>query len=110
VVKQSCPWRDYKSESDFFACARWMRASGSVSDQPSSFSACWSGERQADDVEVAALDARNEAACAALDPIGAGFVVLFPGRQVARDLFRESTLNVTKVDSAKVTRSASADG
>src|ERR1700737_894713 len=45
------------------------------------------GEREADDVEVAAFDARNEAAGAALNGVGAGFVVGFVGGKVAGDFF-----------------------
>jgi hypothetical protein len=41
------------------------------------------GEGEADDVEVVALDARDVAASAALDGIGAGFVVGFSGGEVA---------------------------
>src|SRR5260370_32860286 len=43
------------------------------------------GEREADDVEVAAFDARNEAAGAALNGVGAGFVVRFARGKVAGD-------------------------
>src|SRR6267378_7424323 len=52
------------------------------------------GEGQADDVEVAALDAGNEAAGAALDTVGARLVVFFPGGEVARDLFRREGVEV----------------
>src|SRR6267378_7234253 len=45
-------------------------------------------ERQSNYVEIAAFDARNEATRAALYAVGAGFIVLFPGSEVARDLFR----------------------
>src|SRR5258708_6161236 len=45
------------------------------------------GEREADDVEVATFDARNEAAGAALDGVGAGFVVRFVRGEVAGDFF-----------------------
>src|SRR5260370_22747072 len=45
------------------------------------------GEREADDVEVAAFDARNEAAGAALNGVGAGFVVRFARGKVAGDFF-----------------------
>src|SRR5712692_1057689 len=43
------------------------------------------GKRQADDVEVAAFDAGNVAAGAALDAIGAGFVVRLAGGEIPRD-------------------------
>src|SRR5467141_5236572 len=45
------------------------------------------GQGEADDVEVTAFDARNEAAGAALDGVGAGFVVRFAGGEVAGDFF-----------------------
>src|SRR5260370_22254333 len=45
------------------------------------------GEREADDVEVAAFDARNEAAGAALNGVGAGFIVRFARGKVAGDFF-----------------------
>ena len=45
------------------------------------------GQGQTDDVEVAAFDAGNEAAGAALDGIGAGFVVGFAGGKVTVDVF-----------------------
>src|SRR6266850_820135 len=45
-------------------------------------------KRQSNYVEIAAFDARNEATRAALYAVGAGFIVLFPGGEVARDLFR----------------------
>src|SRR6266404_4240695 len=68
--------------------AGW-RASGSVFG-PAQFiqGLLESGERQADDVEVAAFDARNEAARTSLDAVGAGFVVLLPRSEVSRNLFR----------------------
>src|SRR6266478_676885 len=53
-------------------------------------------ERQADDVEVAAFDARNEAARAALNAVGAGLVVFFPCGEVARDLFRREGAEVNQ--------------
>jgi len=45
------------------------------------------GEGKADDVEVTAFDARDVAACAALDGIAAGFVVRLAGGKVAGDFF-----------------------
>src|SRR5260370_28653211 len=45
------------------------------------------GEGQADDVEVAAFDAGDVAAGAALDGVGAGLIVGFAGREVAGDFF-----------------------
>jgi len=44
-------------------------------------------EGQADDVEVVAFDAGNVAACAALNGVGAGFVVGLFGGEVTRDFF-----------------------
>ena len=44
-------------------------------------------EGQADDVEVVAFNARDVAAGAALDGVGAGFVVRFFGGEVTRDFF-----------------------
>src|SRR5712692_9183103 len=43
------------------------------------------GKRQANDVEVAAFDAGNVAAGAALDAIGAGFVVRLAGGEISGD-------------------------
>jgi hypothetical protein len=43
------------------------------------------GEREADDVKIAAFDARDEAAGAALD--GVGFIVRFAGGEITGDLF-----------------------
>src|SRR5260370_31013582 len=45
------------------------------------------GEGQAEDVEVAAFDAGDVAAGAALDGVGAGLIVGFAGREVAKDFF-----------------------
>src|SRR6266481_4515668 len=45
-------------------------------------------EGQADNVEVAAFDARDVAAGAALDGVAAGFVVGLAGGEVAGDFFR----------------------
>ena len=45
------------------------------------------GQGQADDVEIVAFDARDVAASAALDGVGAGFVVGFFGCEVARYFF-----------------------
>src|SRR5580692_4454902 len=45
------------------------------------------GQRQADDIKVVAFDAGDVAAGAALDGVGAGFVVGFFGREVTRDFF-----------------------
>ena len=42
---------------------------------------------EADDVEVVAFDARDVAAGAALDGVGAGFVVRLFGGEVTRDFF-----------------------
>jgi len=46
------------------------------------------GARQgeADDVEVVAFDAGDEAAAKALDSVGTGFVVGFAGGEIARDV------------------------
>jgi len=44
------------------------------------------GEGEADDIEVAAFDAGNEAAGVALNSVGAGFVMRFTGGEVAEDL------------------------
>jgi hypothetical protein len=44
------------------------------------------GEGEAHDVEVATFDAGNEAACVALNGVGAGFVMRFTGGEVADDL------------------------
>ena len=41
------------------------------------------GEGEADDVEVAAFDAGNEAAGVALDGVGAGFIERFVGGEIA---------------------------
>jgi hypothetical protein len=43
------------------------------------------GKREADDVEIAALDAGNVAAGTALNGIGSGLVIGLLGGQVARD-------------------------
>jgi hypothetical protein len=45
------------------------------------------GEGEADDIEVAAFDAGNVAAGAALDGVGAGFVKGLVGGEVAEDFF-----------------------
>ena len=45
------------------------------------------GEGETDDVEVTAFDSRNETAGAALDSVGAGFVVGFAGGEIAGDFF-----------------------
>jgi hypothetical protein len=45
------------------------------------------GEGEADDVEVAALDAANVAAGTALDGVGAGFVERLLGGEIASELF-----------------------
>ena len=44
------------------------------------------GEGETDDIEVATLDARNEAPGVALNGVGAGFVMRFAGGEVAEDL------------------------
>lgn len=44
-------------------------------------------ERQADYVEIAAFDAGDVTASAALNPIGPGFVVGFHGGEVAGNFF-----------------------
>ena len=50
------------------------------------------GEGETDDVEIAAINAGDEAAGAALDGVGAGFVMGFAGREIADDFFmRESS-------------------
>ena|SRR5579863_722280 len=60
-------------------------------------------EWKADNVEVAAFDARNEAAGVALDGIRAGFVVRLARGEIAGDLFgRESR----KVDESRLHESA----
>src|SRR5260370_40295590 len=46
------------------------------------------GEGQADNVEVAAFDARDVAAGPSLDGVGAGFVVRLAGGEVAGNFFR----------------------
>lgn len=45
------------------------------------------GEGEADDVEIVAFDAGDVAAGAALDGVGAGFVVWLFGGEVTRDFF-----------------------
>jgi len=45
------------------------------------------GEGKANDIEIVAFDAGDVAAGAALDGVGAGFVVGFFGGEVARDFF-----------------------
>lgn len=44
------------------------------------------GERKANDIEIATLDTRNEAASITLDSIGAGLVERFTGSEVVGDL------------------------
>ncbi len=45
------------------------------------------GEREANNIEIATFDARNEAAGAALNGVGTGLVVRFAGGEVAGDFF-----------------------
>src|SRR6266853_2099937 len=52
------------------------------------------GEGQADDVEIATFDAGDVTAGAALDGVGARFVVGFAGREVAGDFFRGKHVEV----------------
>jgi len=86
--------RDYKAESGASACN--SRDDG----EPAGDSAklvfgpaelvervLEAGKRQADDVEVAAFDAGNEAAGAALDGVGPGFVIRFSAGEIARNFF-----------------------
>src|SRR5712692_7543310 len=46
------------------------------------------GERQADDIEIAAFDLRNVAAGAALDGVSAGFVERLAGGEIAKNFLR----------------------
>src|SRR6266567_898524 len=86
--------RDYKAECDSSVCNSRddTEASGDSTKSvfgPAEFveSVLEAGEREADNVEVAAFDSRDEAASAALDGVGTSFVIGFAAGEIARDFF-----------------------